>query len=238
MAFVDDYNTWVTGFSVEANRDGIQAIIDRAVWWEKRSGVTFEGDKTVIIYFTRRSDRTSTLPFTIKGEAIAPSNTAKILGVIMDTQLRYKQHIAKSTTKGLLAELALKRLRLTSPSTARQLFRATVVPIVDYALNVWKHACRNKAMALMNKIQRLGQQAVTGVFRTVATAVAEAEASIRAVSERHAERATKFWVNLRTLPDTNPLSKLNARQLWRFASPLQKIADAHLGTPTGRMETI
>jgi hypothetical protein len=70
MAFVDDYNAWVPGPSAEANRDGIQAIIDRAVQWEKRSGATFEGDKTVIIHFTRCSDRASISPFGVKGEAI------------------------------------------------------------------------------------------------------------------------------------------------------------------------
>ena len=89
MAFVDDYNAWVTGPSAEANREGIQAIIDRAMEWERRSGATFEGDKTVIIHFTRRLDRTSTSPFTIKDKAIAPKETAKILGVIMDSGLRY-----------------------------------------------------------------------------------------------------------------------------------------------------
>jgi hypothetical protein len=93
-------------------------------------------------------------------------------------------------------------------------------------------------MMLMNRVQKVGAQAVTGVFRTVATAVAEDEASIRTVTERHAERATKMWVTLRTLPDTNPLSKLNTRHLRRFASPLQKIAQAHRQTPTDRMEII
>jgi hypothetical protein len=76
------------------------------------------------------------MPFTIKGEAIVPSETAKILGVLMDTQLRYKQHITRATTKGLLAALALKRLRLVSPRTARQLFGATVAPVVGYASSV------------------------------------------------------------------------------------------------------
>jgi hypothetical protein len=238
MAFVDDYNAWVTGPSAEANREGIQTIINRALEWERRSGATFEGDKTVIIHFTRRPDRTSTRPFTIKGEAIAPKETAKILGVIMDSELRYVQHIGKATTKGLLAALALKRLRLVSPSTARQLFGATVAPVVDYASNVWMHACGYKGMALMNRIQRVGAQAITGAFRTVATAVAEAEASIRTVSERFAVRATKLWVNLRTLPETNPLSKLNTRELRRFTSPLQRIAHAHQSTPTDKMEVI
>jgi hypothetical protein len=152
MAFVDDYNAWVTGPSAEANRVGIQAIIDRAVQWEKRSGATFEGEKTVIIHFSRRPDRTSSSPFTIKGETIVPSCAAKILGVVMDTQLRYKQHVAKATTKGLLAALALKRLRLVLPSTARQLFSVTVAAVIDYASNVWIHVCGYKGMALMNRI--------------------------------------------------------------------------------------
>ena len=46
MAFVDDYSAWVTGPSAEANREGIQSIIDRAIDWEKRSGATFEGERT------------------------------------------------------------------------------------------------------------------------------------------------------------------------------------------------
>jgi hypothetical protein len=136
VAFVDDYSAWVTGASAEANQEGIQAIIDRAMDWERRSGATFEGDKTVIIHFTRRLERSSTTPFTIKGEIIMPKDTAKILGVTMDSQLRYKQHVSNATSKGLLAAMALKRLRLVSPSTARQLFRATVAPVVDYASNV------------------------------------------------------------------------------------------------------
>ena len=35
MAFVDDYNAQITGPSAVANREGIQAIIDRAINWEK-----------------------------------------------------------------------------------------------------------------------------------------------------------------------------------------------------------
>jgi hypothetical protein len=35
MAFVDDYSAWVTGPSTDANREGIQTIIDKAMDWEK-----------------------------------------------------------------------------------------------------------------------------------------------------------------------------------------------------------
>lgn len=34
----------------------------------------------------------------------------KILGVVMDSKLRYKEHIARAATRGLRAAMALKRL--------------------------------------------------------------------------------------------------------------------------------
>src|ERR1700730_18112429 len=105
----------------------------------------------------------------------------------MDLGLRYIQHIGKATTKGFLAIIALKRLRLVSPSTTRQLFRGTVALVVDYASNVWIHACRCKGLALINRMKRAGAQAIIGAFRIVATAVAQAETSISIVSERHRE---------------------------------------------------
>jgi hypothetical protein len=58
------------------------------------------------------------------------------LGVIIDSGLRYVQYIGKVTTKGLLTAITLKRLRLVSPSTTRQLFGATVALVVDYVSNV------------------------------------------------------------------------------------------------------
>ena len=43
--------------------------------------------------------------------------------------------------------------------------------MMDYASNIWGHACRNSAMPAMNRVERIGAQAITGVFRTVATAM-------------------------------------------------------------------
>ena len=72
IAFIDGYLAWVTGPTAEANRVGIQAIIDRALEWERRSGATFDEDKMVIIHPTRHPERTDESPYTIKGQAIIP----------------------------------------------------------------------------------------------------------------------------------------------------------------------
>ena len=88
-------------------------------------------------YVQRREDRVDTLyqagrsgytvPVTIKGETVTSSTTAKILGVVVDAELLHKQHIANAATKGLRAAMALRRLRMVSPSTARQVYGAMVV---------------------------------------------------------------------------------------------------------------
>ena len=64
IAFVDDFTAWVTGPTAQSNREGIEAIINEALDWERRSGATFEAEKTAIIHFapkTYKSDQ-SRLP--------------------------------------------------------------------------------------------------------------------------------------------------------------------------------
>ncbi|KAK9443884.1 reverse transcriptase [Metarhizium brunneum] len=90
----------------------------------------------------------------------------------------------------------------------------------------------------LNQAQAIGAQAVTGAFRSVATAVAEAEAGIAPVLERHAKTAAKNWVNLRTLPREHPLARLNMRICRRFTSPMQKMAELYKEVAGQRLEVI
>lgn len=116
-------------------------------------------------------------PFTIKGETVEPRDHVKVLGVIMDTRLKDKEDIARAASKGLEAAMELRRLWGQSLATARQLFTSTVAPVVDYASNVWMHAFKNKNIGPINRVQRVGAQAIVGTFLTVATSVAEPEAA-------------------------------------------------------------
>ena len=149
---VDEFTAWVTGSTAQSNREGIEGIITSATEWEKTRGATFEADKTAIIHFTRKSYKTDTQPFTIKGQTVQPKERVKILGVIMDAKLKYREHMARAASKGLEAVIELRRLKGLSPATARQPFTATVMPVVDYASNVWMHECRYKSAIPINRV--------------------------------------------------------------------------------------
>jgi hypothetical protein len=107
IAFVDDFTAWVTGPTAEGNRDGIKEIIKKARDWEKRSGATFETDKTAIIHFTRKAYKLNSEPFAIRGQLVRPKTQVKVLGMIMDSGLKYKEHIARAAAKGLNAVMEL-----------------------------------------------------------------------------------------------------------------------------------
>ena len=192
IAFVDDFTAWVTGPTAQSNRQGIEAIIKDALDWETRSGATFNIQKTAIIHFTRKSYKSDSQPFMIKGQAVDPQDHVKILGVVMDAKLKYKEHIWMAASRGLQAAMELRRLRGLTPSTTRQLFTCMVTPVVDYASHVWMHACNYKLVGPINRVQRMAAQAIVGTFRTVATSVAEAEAHIASVQDRFWKRAIKL----------------------------------------------
>lgn len=238
IAFVDDYTAWVVGKTAAENMDRLQAIVRRATEWESRSGASFEGDKTAFIHFTRNKTRQPTDdPINVKGEEIRPTPSVKILGLVMDSRLRYQEHAARAATKGLQAAMALKRLRGLSPSVTRKLFNATVAPVVDYASSVWMHARRASAEKVLKRVQRVGGQAVVGCFQTVGTAVAEAEANLPTIEERHKRKALKMWIDLRSMPGTHPLALIARRSACkRFVSPMQRIAECGRGAPLDDLE--
>ncbi|KAL4414801.1 hypothetical protein CABS03_02008 [Colletotrichum abscissum] len=93
-------------------------------------------------------------------------------------------------------------------------------------------------MRAINRVQRIGAQAVVGTFNTVATAVAEAEASIQSAQERYDRKSTTFWVRMRSLPKTHPLRRLRAVAFRRFPSPFQLMAEAYRDLPLDKLETI
>ena len=184
IAFVDDYTAWVVDENAEANTARIRGIVDHALAWESRSGATFEGEKTALVHFTRNIRLQSSTPLYIKGVEVRPQEETKILGVVMDSELRFKNHIKKMSIRGLKAVLALKRMRTLTTAAARQLFNATVAPVINYASAVWMHTLGPATTKTIRQIQKLGGQAITGAFSSVAGAVSEAEAYIPPVKAR------------------------------------------------------
>jgi len=122
MAFVDDFTAWVVGKSASENTATIQEhVLPRLKRWEESSGAVFEASKTAFVHFsrTRGGGRWSSNPLTFKGEDIVPTDSVKILGVVMDSALRVRQQVARAAKWGFAAAQAVKRLANLRPAVAR-----------------------------------------------------------------------------------------------------------------------
>lgn len=174
IAFINDYTAWVTGLEILENTRQLQTdVVSKLESWAEDSGAIFNPEKTVLIHFTQNTRKISAemaLPPALKigGQLIYGQNEVKLLGVVFDKKLTYKEHIAKVLKRGITAALSLKRLRNLHPKSTRQLFKSTVAPLVDYASVIWSPGVGKSTLKKLDQIQRIGAQAITGAFRTVA----------------------------------------------------------------------
>jgi ribonuclease HI len=211
IGFVDDYTPWVVGPDADANIRTLQdTIIPKAERWARESGATFEPSKTGLIHFTYRTKQAEQhgphLQF--QGHDVPPSEEVKILGVTFDKHMTFSQHVARVTAKATKQCLAIRRLRGVRPKQVRQLYNATVVPIMDYGASVWygpgKYALTIH-LADMDKVQRIGASAITLAFKSAALLVTQAEASLLDTESRLQRRVANHFVRCLTVPATNPL---------------------------------
>jgi hypothetical protein len=112
------------------------------------------------------------------------------------------------TAKAIRQCLAIKRLRGVRPKQVRQLYNATVTPIMDYCASTWYGPGKWGTLSLlrsMEKVQRIRAQAIILSFRATALTVAQAEAGIESTAARLQRKVANHLVRSLTVPNTNPL---------------------------------
>ncbi|KAI1832364.1 hypothetical protein CBS147337_6622 [Penicillium roqueforti] len=103
------------------------------------------------------------------------------------------------------------------------------------------HAFKDKAGGPINRVQRVGAQAIVVTFLTVAASVAEAEVHNATAQYRFWRQAVNMWTDMHALPETNPFRK-NTDRIRKFkryyCSPLYHVADALKHIDMETLETI
>ncbi|KAI3094034.1 hypothetical protein CBS147333_10045 [Penicillium roqueforti] len=206
-AFIDDYFRWRVGSSAEANLAKIQTEdIPRIEEWARQTGSCFAAEKTELIHLTRKKREHLEGQIVVNGIIARPSATAKLLGVVFDQELRWKDHVQRTIKRATKTTIALCGLRHLRPEQMRQLYQACVTPVVDYASTVWHDPLRDKThLRHLNTVQRTPLIRTLSAFRTVATATLEVEAHVLPTHLRLRHRAQRTIARLHTLPRDHPV---------------------------------
>lgn len=212
-AIIDDYFRWRAGKSAEENLKKLQDVdIPRIEQGAQQTGSCFAAEKTELIHFTGKKDEQTRGQLVMQGATIKPSATAKLLGVVWNRELRWKEHVQQVVKRATKANISLAGLRHLRSGQMRQVYQACVTPIMDYASTVWHNPLKDKRhLKWLDTVQRSALIRILSAFRTIATATMEVETYILPTHLRLKQRAQSVIVKLCTLPRSHPMHDVLAR---------------------------
>jgi hypothetical protein len=154
-------------------------------------GLNSTPQKYDLIHFTRRPRRYEmNTGIEIEGQRIVPSPDIRILGIRLDSALRWKAHLRAVEAKATRTLNAFSSLTGStwgmSQAAGRKLYVAIARPIITYGASIWytpasikghRKIVDNKLKALQGKFLR----AITGSYRAAATEAVEVETYIQPI---------------------------------------------------------
>ena len=203
FGFVDDTNLVTWGTSAQTNCRRLESAHSRCIAWAKRHGARFAPDKYQLIHFTRRrrdpnGDLASTVRF--NGQEVPMETTIRVLGVQVDSKLRWKEHVQQVVQKGNMAFEALSRITAStwgpSMKRSRLLYMAVVRPAILYGSQVWgmRDNGTPPAASLIRPLKCLQNRClrkVMGAYKRTPTAALERESNILPVDLHMEHKAMK-----------------------------------------------
>ena len=198
LGFIDDMAFTARGRSQEEVNRKLKELIEKddgALAWGREHKAEFKLDKTALLCATRgrvpdpnnrgKSKLASWPPITIQGHHIQPFKSVKFLGVIIDNELRFKEHAAHAIAKGTKYVLACSRMTKVSKgvwgTVMKRLYEAVAIPKMLYVVDIWGMEMLRKGRGKrekgwgprgfakqINKVQQLAMVLITGGMRSTA----------------------------------------------------------------------
>ena len=188
IGFVDDTNILTFSRSTEANCRTLERAHETCVDWARTHGATFAPEKYQLIHFTPKLKKFNMkATVRIPGYDGGPSPVVRMLGVHLDSRLKWGPHVRLTATKAAAQMSAVTRLTQStwgaSFARARQIYAAVVRPAMSYAAEVWYNPDdarigRNKLVYSLQIIQNKCLRTVTGAYKTTSVPVVEHEAGV------------------------------------------------------------
>jgi ribonuclease P/MRP protein subunit RPP40 len=170
--YADDSTLYVTGESIEELESKINADLQHVQQWCQTNKMAINADKTKVMLVTTHQKQTklpsSVINVHLNDTLLENVNAEKLLGVVIDKHLSWKDHINK-TAKTISRNIALlRRIRKYLPHKTRITFyKSFIQPHVDYCNTIWGqsphvsriHILQKMALRLIMDVPRLTHSA-------------------------------------------------------------------------------
>jgi len=228
LTFVDDTVLLAIAKSFQDTHRILGDMLEReggAYEWSADHNSRFETSKFGLVDFTLSKSKPRP-PMTIRGNVIMPAPSHKFLGVVVDQELRWKEHIAYALAKGAGYAALLRCLSRPAHGIPtrliRQLYRAIAVPKMLYAASVWikllfsgdSNTTLRGSQGVTRKMtqaQRTAALVITGAMKTSPTDSLEIHANLLPMPLLLQHLLHNAALRLASRPQSHPLHAIVKR---------------------------
>lgn len=160
ILFADDTNFFIEGKNINSLIDTMNTEMDKVIIWMRANKLSLNIDKTkYMIFKTQKKLLNITTDLVINNSIITKVPTIKFLGIILDENLKWNDHIKMiknkiSKSNGIIC----KARKVFDENYLIMLYNSLVLPYLNYCIEVWGYAnetCLNSVFKLQKRILRI-----------------------------------------------------------------------------------
>ena len=168
QAFADDLVSLAEGNDLDVIWDRTRRTINTIERWCQTKDLSISALKTKVVMFTWNKNW-SLRPIKVGNTTIGLSNSAKFLGVTLDSKLNFNEHITNITKKATASLMQCRRAvgptwGLT-PKTCNWIYKTVIRPILSYCCSIWIRGTETlHNTKKLKRVQALALRIMTGAM--------------------------------------------------------------------------
>ena len=150
VLFADDTNLFSSGSNASSLHDGVNNDLAIVAEWLKVNKLSLNIKKTHFMCFSAKNKPSPCISLQIDGESLAEVNKSKFLGVIIDNNLSWKDHISfvcRKVARGI--GVIIKARKVLHSESMKCLYYSFIYPYMIYCNQVWGSACKTNIQPLL-----------------------------------------------------------------------------------------
>ena len=226
--FADDLTLLAVGDTLSTSIECLQRDIDKLVWWMKKWRIKASAEKTKAIIFQKPNrQKIETVPvLELNGSKVDFPSTIKVLGILIDRHLCFKNQFENSTNKAAQTLGIIKRSYLNvqnfKPHTLKKLCQSIVIPQWTYLAFLWGEKLKFQKSTLWSETLAL----ITWKTWNPPKRLLELLANLVPIDIQLESHAAKFCIQAMQQQESDPIRSLlmlNTSQIARKVNADRRI---------------
>ena len=231
--FADDTNLTTSGISAEVVQSQLNEDLEKVHRWLLANKLTLNIEKTeyMLIGSRQRLNDIQTPTIRLGDTEVNRVSEIKTLGVVVDDQLLWKNHVDATIAKVSKGIGMLRRMKPYVPKfTLMHVYNALIMPHFDYCSLVWD-TCSNYLIENLQKLQNRAARVISGKSYEIRSCEILSELGWRPLAERMKFKKTTFMYNVKNNNLNEPMTDIFEVSNSEFHNLRRNAVNFHIPKP-------